>query len=119
VPAERLQLQFLNQFKLFQGALLKNHQIDLTSERGKGYLILAPKDQTKVAFEDGLAEIKKDLRRMVNRLANVDYAQLTAEQRKENADHLAKVAAMSGMIRSSRRLIHIETEGTGRPHSED
>jgi hypothetical protein len=99
--AQKAELQFLGQFKAFEDALLTEHQIALTNVRGVGYRIVPPGEQTSWAEGQGVGEVKKAVRKLTDRLTNIDLAQLTTEQRKENADALARLAMLSGMIKAT------------------
>lgn len=97
--AQRAELQFLSQFKAFEDALLTEHQIALSNVRGVGYRIVPPAEQTTWAEGQGVQDVKKAIRKLGDRLTNVDLVQLTAEGRKENADALARLAMLSGMVK--------------------
>lgn len=99
--AQKAELQFLGQFKQFEDALLTEHQIALTNVRGVGYRIVPPGEQTGWAEGQGVGEIKKAVRKLADRLTNIDLAQLTVDQRKENADALARLAMLSGMVKAT------------------
>ena len=102
--AQRAELLFLGNFKSLEGALLKDHQIALKNVRGVGYMVVAPGDQTKWADHEGMTDIKKGIRKMAGRIANVDLTALDSDQRRENADYLAKVAALRAMVRESKKI---------------
>lgn len=97
--AQKAELQFLSQFKAFEDALLTEHQIALSNVRGVGYRIVPAAEQTRWAEESGVSEVKKAIRKLGDRLTNVDLAQLTQDQRRENADALARLAMLSGMVK--------------------
>jgi hypothetical protein len=99
--AQKAELQFLSQFKNFEDALLTEHQIALTNVRGVGYRIVPAAEQTRWAEEEGVGQVKKAIRKLGDRLTNVDLVQITNEQRKENADALARLAMLSGMVKSA------------------
>ncbi len=101
---ERIQLQRLAMLTPFKAALLADHQMDLVTKPGVGYIVAMPQDQTKMALEDGIADIKRGIRRMGLRLANVNSAMLTAEQRRENADAMAHAASLRQMMRKQRQV---------------
>jgi hypothetical protein len=98
--AQKAELRFLGHFKDFEEALLTEHQIALSNVRGVGYRIVAAGEQTGWAEDQGTQEVKKALRKLRDRLTNVDLLQLNAEQRKQNADALARLAMMAGMTKS-------------------
>ncbi len=99
--AQKTQLQFLASFKKFEEELLTEHQIALDTERGIGYKIVPSEKQSRWAFEKGLAEYKKVTRKAQSRLTNVDLVKLSTEERKENADLMARLAQLKVVTRQS------------------
>ena len=97
--AEQAQLRFLSAFKNFEETLLTDHQTALQNVRGIGYRIVPPKDQTEWAEKDGFSEIRKAYRKLGDRLSNVAIDQLSAEDRKKNADALARYAMLKAMVK--------------------
>ena len=83
----------------FKTQLLIEHKIHLQSVRGKGYMVIAPENQTRSAIEDAMAGIGKSIQRGVLRLTNVDAERLTDDGRKENTDALSRLAALGGMAK--------------------
>ncbi len=102
---ERPQLQYMAGMVKLTDYLVREHQIRLWSCRGIGYRWLLPGEQTDVCFEDGVREIGQVLRKMGRDLPNIDYAALTAEERKRNLDALTKLGAFRSMKRRELRLI--------------
>jgi hypothetical protein len=99
--AQKAELQFLAQYKAFEDALLTEHQIALSNVRGVGYRIVPSAEQTRWAEDSGVTDVKKAIRKLGDRLTNVDLAQLTQDQRRENADALARLAMLSGMVKKT------------------
>ena len=89
----------LSGVEAFKTQLLVEHKIHLQSVRGKGYMIVAPENQTRVAIEDAMAGIGKSIQRGVLRLTNVDAERLSDDGRKENTDALSRLAALGGMAK--------------------
>lgn len=104
IEYDRLKFAFMKQFEPFRTELLTEHQIDISSQRSQGYRITPPADQTQKAFGDGITDIRKGLRRMAARVSNTNLTQLSAEQRRENADTLAKVSILAQAVRRVPRL---------------
>ena len=102
--ADVLKLARLTQFEKLQDALLNDHQIDLSRKPGHGYVVVPPKEQSSLAYSQGMHDIRHAMRKMCNRVANVNHGLLTAEERKENADTLARVAAFANMAKQVKRL---------------
>lgn len=99
-----MQFELLQAMTAFREALLESHQIALKSVPGKGYEVVAAKDQTKFALTTGIASVKREMAKMASILLNVDHAQLTVDERRENADALAKAAMMRSMFTKAVRL---------------
>jgi hypothetical protein len=102
-PAElaKLELQYLNQLQGFQTALLQEHQVALANVKGEGYRIVKPSEQTPWAERQGVNEIRKAIRKLAERLTNVDFLALGAEDRKVNADALARLGMLGGMLKQA------------------
>ena len=100
-PADlaKSELQYLSQLNGFQTALLEEHQVALANVKGEGYRIVAPHEQTPWAERQGIADVRKAIRKLATRLTNVDFAQLGTEDRKANADALARLGMMGGMVK--------------------
>lgn len=99
--AQSAELQFLSQFKSFEDALLTEQQIALANVRGVGYRVVPPAEQTGWAEREGIIEIKRAIRKLGDRLTNVDLVALDGDQRKQNADALARLGMMGGMLRTN------------------
>lgn len=102
--AQKLRLRLLGQFTSFKQALLEQHQIMLRSEAGLGYSIVLPREQSRRAYEDRMANIKRELRAMGDEMVNVRESALTADERRERADYLARMGMLRGMLRPPREL---------------
>lgn len=103
--SDKAELAFLSQFIPFRDALLAEDQIALTSERGLGYRIVPPKEQTRWAEDEGRAALAKALRQMQERISHVDLVQLTADERVQNANALARVGQMRALMRKTYRAL--------------
>ena len=108
--AEVIRLKFLSQFESFRRALLEDHSMDLVSVRGYGYEIVTPGEASRRAYDEELYEIKKAMRSMARRLTHVPIAQMTDEQRRENADLLARAAQLRRMIGHTPDALPSETD---------
>lgn len=97
--AERAKLQFLGAFETMREHLLTENQIALANVRGLGYRIVAAGDQTKWAEHEGIDDVKSAVRKMGLRMTNVDMTHLSADKRRENADALARLSMLSGMVK--------------------
>ena len=102
--AQKLQLKLLGQFTPFREALLDQDQIDLQSVPGVGYELVPPADQSRRAVKDTQKDVDKAMRKGVARATNVNTAMLTAEQRREHADNLARLGMLRRLMRPPREL---------------
>lgn len=102
--ARKLQLKLLSQFQPFREALLDQDQIDLQSVAGVGYELVPPPDQSRRAVKDTVNDIEKVMRKGIARATNVNTAMLTAEQRRDHADNLARLGMLRQMLKRPREL---------------
>lgn len=102
--AKRIEILFLQRFQKFQRHLLEEHQIDLVSVTGVGYRITPPQEQTESATDQMMKDLRKAIRKGTMRVANVDHSKLSAEERKENIDALAKISRLRSNMRGRRQL---------------
>jgi len=100
---ERFQLDFMQQFAELRAELLEEHRLALRTMHGESsYMVVPPNQQTDLAMDEGLKEMKRAARRMVRTLAFIRHELLTDDERKKNADAQAKAAMLAGMIRNPR-----------------
>lgn len=97
--AEKTRLQFLSAFETMRQVLLEEHQVALANVRSRGYRVVPPSEQTKWAENEGILDVKHAMRKMASRLTNVDMTAISAESRKDNADALARLSMLSGMVK--------------------
>lgn len=90
-------LKWLQRFEKLRDELLTTHQIWLRAAEG-GYEIVPPQAQTEMAYSDYSRAAMLKLKRMVRVARNVRLSELTDEQRRANADSLAKMSMLVGMV---------------------
>ncbi len=100
----RHELAVLQQFTPFRTAVLEKFQMDLVSDRAGAYIIIAPKDQPERAYRDMAAGIKREMKRGLSRIRNVNTARLTAQERAALMDTMAKAADLAARLGSVKRL---------------
>lgn len=103
--AEKAKLASLAQFERFADALLNEDKVALASVRGLGYRIVPSVEQTGWAEAECRADLAKALRRSGDRIRNVDLARLSADQRRENADAQARLAALRSVTTKTFRKL--------------
>lgn len=91
------QLKWLQQFERLRDELLVAHQIWLRSTQG-GYEVVPPARQTEQAYSDYSRQAFSKLKRMVRVAQHVRLSELTDSERKANADSLAKMSLLLGMV---------------------
>lgn len=96
--ASEVQLEFLTNFKKLEEHLLHEMQMALRNKRSIGYEVVTPQEQTFWAEQAATSEINKSIRGMYNRQINVNRDLLTAEQKKENSDALARTSMLTTMV---------------------
>ena len=96
--SKKSQLEFMGAFKRLEDALLEKRQMALRNVRSVGWEVVYPHEQTDWAMNDGANEMKKALKRMYSRQVNVNHALLTSEQKKDNADSLARTSMLNCML---------------------
>src|SRR5690606_29121171 len=98
------QFTLLQNMDEFRSSLLEEHSIALRTKPGVGYEVLPPAEQTKYAVDVGMRRVRRELRWMATHLVNVDHSKLTSDQRKENADAMARAAMLKSMFRKAQRI---------------
>lgn len=93
------QFEWLGNIESFKNELLKDHQVMLASVRGDGYRWVPPAEQTKLATQAFEKDARKTFSIAGQRLRNVRLMELSDDERKENTDAIAKMAALRGMTR--------------------
>lgn len=100
----RAGLEFLSSMDRFRSELLEDYMIDLIAVPGEGYKIIPPEEQTKTALDIRSRNIANEISKMARSVAFVNTAALDDSQRREQADGLAKVAALKTMFKRRRLL---------------
>jgi hypothetical protein len=88
---------FRHMFWRFRSELLEQHQLMLRPIAGVGYEVINPQQQTDVALKDRGREVAWALQKLTNELTHVRHEALTDDQRKQNADALAKVGQLAAL----------------------
>ena len=99
---QEYQLKMLTATESFKAVLLEQYQIHIKSIGNGAHVVIPPAEQTREAWGNGVNDVRRVLRKMGNALVNVDIAQLTQDQRKENTDAQVRLAMMTGMFKRAR-----------------
>lgn len=95
------QFEWLQNIESFKDELLREHAVCLQSVRGEGYRWVPPAEQSKVAMDAFEKDVKQVYATAAKRTRNVRRDELTDEQRRENADAIAKLASLRGLTRKT------------------
>lgn len=87
------QFRFLGEMDRFQKALAEELDLVLQNVRGEGYRVVPPAEQTEWAMDRVHRDFTKTLGKAHMRLTHLRLSDLTDEQRRQNADAQAKLAA--------------------------
>ena len=83
--------------------LLEEKNMCLRNIQGQGYQIVEPAEQTEFAMKQGRKKIRSELRKMGRRLSFVDRDALSQDERKANADALARLSFMEQQFKRAKR----------------
>jgi hypothetical protein len=100
---ESYQFEFLTQMDGLRTTLLEEHNIALKNIKGKGYLLVHPKNQADVAMTDLKASISKELKKCVKTLTYVNLELLGNDDVKRLDESRGKLAAVAAFSRKSLR----------------
>lgn len=82
--------------------LLKNYKMYLKNQRGEGYIILRPEEQTQYGYDSFVEDVKKAIRIAGLIMSNVQPVD-TAQQSKDN-DLRAKFGVMKQMLGAIKKI---------------
>lgn len=94
------QFKWLTCVEAFKSELLEEHQVCLASVFGEGYRVTPPGEQTALATDSFEGEAKKAFRKAALRLKHIRTEELTAAQRRENMDAVARLSMLRGMLKA-------------------
>ena len=92
------QLKWLRQFERLRDELLTLHGIWLRASGDGGYEVVPPARQTEMAYSDYSRAAFLKLKRMAKIAQHVRLAELTDDERTQNANALAKISMLIGMV---------------------
>lgn len=99
---QRFNLEVLQCISEIKETLLTAHSMLMVSDHQGGYLIVQPRDQTRIAVESGLKAISREMKRMAMGTAFIRADMLTSEERSKNADAQAKISRLADMLAPAR-----------------
>jgi hypothetical protein len=102
--ADPARLQWVDQFGKLRAVLLERYLIALKNEAGQGYRIVAPRDQSRIGFDDGTALISRGFRLMFDWATHTNMSALTADERRAHTDNMVRIASLGSLLRRTRKL---------------
>lgn len=100
---ESWRLSLVAQVDALSDWLLEEKNMCLRNVQGQGYMIVEPSEQTEFAVKQGRKRIRAELKKMGRRLSFIDHKALTQDQRKANADALARLSFMEQQFSKAKR----------------
>jgi len=101
---QRYSFEMLQAFEPFRRTLLEEYQVYLKPCGHGAHMVVHASEQTSDAWKKRTRAIGREIVALRKEVTNVNYAELTAEQRKENTDKQIKVAMMATMFHKSKRM---------------
>lgn len=95
------QFRWLSCIEGFKSELLKQHRVCLASVFGQGYRVTPPAEQSELATDAFEGEVTRAYRKAALRLKFIRIEELTNEQRRENADAVARLSMLRGMHKNA------------------
>lgn len=107
----RYDLELLRNISEIRDTLLTAHCMLLVANGEGGFIVIHPKDQTSHSIKTGVKAITKEMQRMATSVNFVRTDLLDNEQRAQNADAIAKVSSLAGML-SKHEILKINERAT-------
>lgn len=88
------QFKFMGEMDRFQAALAEDLSLVLQNVKGEGYRVVPPAEQTEWAMDKVHRDFSKAMSKAHMRLTHLRLSELSDDQRRQNADAQAKLAAL-------------------------
>jgi hypothetical protein len=98
------EIEFMRSFNQFRDSILKGHNVCLKTLYNGAYEVVAPQAQTEHAEQVHIKAVHRELSLMMNKMRHVDFEALTDEERRRNADALARAAQLKQTVRGRRQI---------------
>ncbi|MDD2885290.1 MAG: hypothetical protein PHT48_09630 [Dechloromonas sp.] len=99
---EAFAFEYLQNVEGFKDEMLKTHRMQLANVRGKGYMILEPKQQTDFAMTRLKDQVRTEIKKAVDTLSYINEGLLTSEEIKHRDEAQGKIAAISAFHKIKR-----------------
>ena len=104
---QKYQFELLAATDALKKHLLKEKKMMLVNVRGEGYRVIHPREQTDVAIEAGMHQIRRGLKVAEQGIENVNSELLTREERSYNMSVRARFAGLRTMIGRKKDLLKL------------
>jgi hypothetical protein len=94
-----VQFEYMSLVDKLRWDILDRHKLYLRNIRGDGYVFLIPAEQTEFAKAQTMDTIRKELKRGFLILQNIRFAALSQDQKRMNADEMAKLGQLSQLLK--------------------
>lgn len=94
-----VQFEYMTVIDKLRWDMLKYHKCYLRNVRGDGYVFIPSKEQTDFAKKQTMEAVKKEMKRGIMILKNVNTNGLDMDDRRRNSDELAKLSQLDHMIK--------------------
>lgn len=101
--ANEAQFVLLHRFDAFREYLLVNRKIALQSVRGKGYWVVPPDEQAKVAAEEAMKLIRRGLATGTKILEHADHSKMSATASTRHTNVQVKMSGLKAMVNRQKR----------------
>jgi len=98
---EKWHFDFMAAMDGFREMMLIEFQKSLRNVRGKGWLVVEPKDQTSVAMGDFKTAFSRHVKKAFAAITNIAAKFLDTQKQKENSDAIGKLGAIKAFSRAT------------------
>lgn len=102
---QKIELKILSMREAFRNGLRSDYRMDLVSVQGLGYEIVTPSEQSRRAMEDFVSIQRREITKLLARLRYVNIVALSDDERRENANLLARAGTLAQMLRREAPLL--------------
>lgn len=99
----RFNMEIMGCVDKIRNDLVEQHSMWLHTTRSGGWMVVHPKDQTRIAVNEGMKAISREMRRMARATTFIRTDLLTDEGRARNADAQAKISRLADLMSPVKR----------------
>lgn len=96
---QMLQFEYMTLVEKLREDILKTHNLYMKNLRGDGYTFLPTEEQTEYAKNRTMEGIRKEMYRGMMIMRHVRFDALNAEQKRINADEMAKLGQLQHLLK--------------------